>query len=307
MMLPMTRKARKTPDIKPISDGHQVKPGELIDVHLPANLTLNDRKRFNALLWHAWDRIDEHDAEHTIHLDELRYSHDSTDRIDESVKRLMGAVVEVRTTGRKGQPVTRRAQLLGGNDMDDDERYGVLTYTFDKRLVSIIKNSTIWGQLRKEIMAAFSSKYALALYELIEKRINMKYRYSEDWSLDELRGRLGVAKGKMTRWSNLNQRVVKPALDEVNALADFNVRIQPLKRGRATTGVRVEWWIKSNAEREEAQRELEQPRVGRKARVQGTAEQIAEEQDAEDARIRENLEQTPMPLPPSVDDDEVPW
>ena len=45
----------------------------------------------------------------------------------------------------------------------------------------IIKNSTIFARLQKEVMFALSSKYALALYEMIQKRGNMR-RNSEEFS-----------------------------------------------------------------------------------------------------------------------------
>jgi hypothetical protein len=43
---------------------------------------------------------------------------------------------------------TRRVQFLGGNDLDDPDRSaGVLTYSFDRRLIEILRDSTIWGKI----------------------------------------------------------------------------------------------------------------------------------------------------------------
>lgn len=274
----MARKALKTLDQKPTDDGEQLKPAELIDVHLPTHLTRQDRVRWNILLAHAWDRLDDPQADHTIPTSELKLGgHDSTDRLADSLVRLMQAVITVEATGRKGQPVTRMAQLLGGCDVEDEDRpAGEITYGFDKRLIWIIKYSTAWGKLRKEIMCSLSSKYAVALYEMAEKRIRLKYKTSEDFDLKDFRGMIGVPPGKLQRWSNLHQRAIKPAVDEINQLCDFEIAVEPIKRGRAVSAVRLTWRGKDDAADADARRERSRPKTGRKARREGTVERIAE-------------------------------
>ncbi|MBV8095786.1 MAG: hypothetical protein JO110_21665 [Acetobacteraceae bacterium] len=61
---------------------------------------------------------------------------------------------------------TRRSQFLGRNDLDDPDRAGgVLTYSFDKRLINILKDPTIWGKIALPVLMAFTSKYAISIYE----------------------------------------------------------------------------------------------------------------------------------------------
>ena len=56
----------------------------------------------------------------------------------------MRAILTVKMPGGK----TTRVQFLGGNDLDAPDRpAGVLTYSFDKRLIDILKTSTIWGKI----------------------------------------------------------------------------------------------------------------------------------------------------------------
>ena len=70
---------------------------------------------------------------------------------------------------------TRRVQFLGGNDLDDPDRpAGVLTYSFDKRLIEILKDSTIWGKIALPVLMAFTSKYAVSLYENIAQLVNLE-------------------------------------------------------------------------------------------------------------------------------------
>jgi hypothetical protein len=130
--------------------------------------------------------------------------------------------------------------------------------------------------VRSAVIFAFTSKYALSLYELITARINMTHVWSEDFSLDELRGLLGVKPGALTRVPNLLQRVIAPAVLEVNGLADFGVVVEPVRKGGQqrgmVTGFRVSWWKKDIPGLQDAYQELKQPKVGRMARLKANAQ-----------------------------------
>lgn len=86
---------------------------------------------------------------------------------------------------------------------------------------------------------------------------------------------MGVEAGKLTTYGNLNQYAIKPALLEVNALSDFTVTILPEKTGRRVTGVLVGWEAKDIDARKAAYTELQRSRVGRRARITGTVEDIS--------------------------------
>ena len=72
----------------------------------------------------------------------------------------------------------------------------------------------------------------------------------------------------------MNQYAIKPALMEVNALSDFTVTVMPEKTGRRVTGVIIGWGAKDIDGRKTAYAELQRPRVGRKARITGTVEEM---------------------------------
>jgi len=124
----------------------------------------------------------------------------------------------------------------------------------------------VFARLQREVMFALSSKYALTLYEMIQKRGNLRWKSSEKFSLDDLRGILGVPKGKLTSWSNLKLRAIDPAVDEVCALSDYVVEVAPIKTGRRVTHVELRWWRKDAKSEAEAERELSFSKVGRKVR-----------------------------------------
>lgn len=248
-----------------------VKPGELVDLVEVTPLTLADRRIYNQLLENAWDAIDK-PVTHIITKAELRGSHNSNDRVGESVERLMASIVKIRVT-RDGEEAIERVQLLGGN-VETSRRDGVLEYEIPARLRRIIKDSTVFARLQREVMFALSSKYALTLYEMIQKRGNLRYRSNERFSIEELRGILGVGKGKLTSWSNLKLRAIDPAVEEVSALSDYMVEIAPIKTGRRVTHVDLRWWRKDSAKQAQAERELSFSKVGRKQRMSGEVETL---------------------------------
>lgn len=248
-----------------------IKPGELVDLIEVTPLSLNDRRIYNQLLENAWEAIDK-PVTHIIAKSALRGSHNSNDRVGESLERLMSAIVKVAVIW-DGESAIERVQLLGGN-LESGRADGLLEYEIPARLRKIIRNSQVFARLQREVMFALSSKYALTLYEMVQKRGNLRWKASEKFTLDALRGIIGVPKGKLTSWSNLKLRAIDPAVAEVTALSDFMVEIVPIKTGRAVTHVELRWWRKDGDASGAADRALQFSKIGRKVRAQGNTEQV---------------------------------
>lgn len=265
---PKAKNSLRTLDLVPDA-GEIIKPAELIDISGVSHLSLSARRLYNKLVAYAFGpEMGIIGHEWTIPIAELRGTHRGNERLADSIIALMQTVVTVRLAN--GQ--TRRVQLLGGNDMYDEARSrGLLTYSFDLRLVELLRNSTVFGKLEIAVMMAFSTKYALALYEAIARRARLRHKFSEEMSIEEFRELLGVPLGKLTTFGNLNQYAIKPAISEINALATFGVIVHPVKSGRRVTGVKIAWWMKSYDELRQAFAEVRRHSVGRKARIAGTA------------------------------------
>lgn len=256
---------------QPVTATHMVKPGELVDVVEMTPLSLADRRIYNLLLAHAWDKIEE-PITHVIAKKSLRGSHNVNDRIGDSIERLMAAIVRIELE-KDGKVYTRRFQLIAGTDEAQDPD-GMLYYNFDAGMRSVIRNSKIFALIRKDVMFALSSKYALTLYEMVQKRGNLTYVHHEDFTLDRFRDLLGIEEGKLSRFSDINKYAIKPAVLEVNGLSDFGCKIEPLLEGRRVVGVRLGWWKKEVEELKVAFRELKSSKVGRRARLLGSIEQV---------------------------------
>jgi hypothetical protein len=248
-----------------------IKPGELVDIVEMTPLTLQDRRIYNLLILNAWDSITE-PKEHCIHKRELRGTHHTSERVGESVERLMGAIARVQIV-RDGKPAIRRVQLLAPTDEMTDAD-GLLYYSFHAGLRAIIKNSSQYARLQKQVVLTLSSKYALALYEMVQKRGNLKHKFSEEFTVEHFRSLLGVEKGKLTLFKSLKQRAIDPAVLEVNGLGEFGCKVEPIYRGKKVIALRLSWWSKNLDERKASLHELAVSRVGRRARLRGNADKV---------------------------------
>jgi plasmid replication initiation protein len=124
-------------------------------------------------------------------------------------------------------------------------------------------------------MYCFKSKYALALYEIVQKRIGLKFKQAEHFTLEEMRGLLGVPADKLTRFPDFNKYALQPALREVNALSEHHVTIGMTKKGRQVEKLMLMWHEKTVEEKRAVFKEIERCSVGRSARIRNTVETIS--------------------------------
>jgi len=125
------------------------------------------------------------------------------------------------------------------------------------------------------VLMAFSSKYAVSLYENLSQWSNLEYKSFQDFTLKEFRSMLGVLEEKYPKYGALSKHVIQNAVVEINALAPFNVTVIPIKTGRKVTHIRVGWSRKDPEQLKEAYAEAQRPKVGRKERVKGSAEYVS--------------------------------
>lgn len=240
-------------DMRPL-DGEMLKAAELIEIEQIAGKppSLYARRVYNLLLHNAHGPdMSEPGREFVIETAKLKFSHKSVERLDAAILSLMQTVIRIQHSDNARE----RVNLLGWTNLDDPSRErGVLRYSFHPKLVEMLQDSRIFARLQLDVVHAVSSKYALALYELIAKRVRLSFVRSEVFEVDQLRDLLGVEKGKLGTYSNFLKIALQPAVDEVNRFAEFAVVFEPISRGRKVTGVRIAWGMKDTEGRQAAYR-----------------------------------------------------
>jgi len=244
------------------TEAHIVKPAELIDIReISDSLTLSDRRIYNLLLADAWDNINQ-PVLHSIRLHELRGTDKDNARPRDSIRRLMKVVIafDVIEDGIKREVMT---QLLGPCKLDQNGQ-GLAYYTFPEPIRTAAESSTVFARLRRDLLCQFRSKYALSLYEMVQKRVNLSFKTSEDFTLEDLRQKLGVEKGLYPAYRSLNQKVILPAKTEVNEISDVYCEFLELKEGRKVVGLRLSWRKKETDEAVKNASALPQAKAARK-------------------------------------------
>lgn len=261
---------KRTLDLTPVN-GEMLKPSELIELRGTGKLTLEDRRLFNILIEKAWGpKLAEPGYWFEVSTSELKTEGESNNRLKASIERLMTTLV--RANLPDGSEI--RLQLLSTNKLFTTANRGSFQYTFPPHLAELLKDSTIFAKLDLEVMKGFSSKYAFSLYEAVSRRVRQRYLSTEELSISAIRELLGVEDGKLSAYKSLKARAIDPAVEEVNAIAPFNVVLQPRHSGRKVVSYILGWSLKDDERLREAYRELHRPRIGRKNRLANTVDTI---------------------------------
>jgi len=265
--------------------------GELVELRFVSgqSMSLRAAKLFCLLIQEAGVSVADQ-VQHRIPYAVLNETfHRSRDELAEAVMELHSTVMSVKLVSRQGRAYVKSGPILSDverepDSLDDAE----IRFEFSPTLRRVIADSTHWASISRRAVLSFESRYALRLYLFLSLRANLR-KTSEDVSLDDLRAMLGVPFGKLDNWQHLKSRALDPAIAEISHLAGFHAAYMPMKQGRRVMGVRLFWGLKDRDDLAEAQRELDRPRVGRKARRAGLVETIAQERH----RLAESLANAP--------------
>ena len=147
---------------------------------------------------------------------------------------------------------------------------GVVRFGIPEELAPVLAASGRWGRIKAATVCAMTSKYAIALYELVQLRSGME-RCVETFPIERFRELMGVPKSTYRQGRDFIRYVLDGAILEVNGLSDYSVEFQVTRRHpRAPiTAVTLAWWRKEGDAFRAILHELRQPKLGRRARLQG--------------------------------------
>jgi len=224
-------------------------------------------------------RMTHPDAEWEITFAEIRRplsKHESNDRVRASLDKLMSIQVVVHYISNRGEPRTMKTHLLEFTDTDDrDGDSATVLFGIPKKLRAALARSNRWGHVRCEVTYAMTSKYAIALYELVCLRINL-HTCIEHFPIERVRELLGVPPNSYTDGQDFRRKVIEPAVLEVNRLSDLHVDIELVRRHAraAIHEVGVVWRKQEGDEFRASMQERDRSKVGRKARLRGQVETV---------------------------------
>jgi len=255
------------------------KPAELIEITGTSALEAQDRAIMNVLYQHAHDsgRLQDVTADWTLPMTALRISkHESNDRLHAALDRLMRVVVTVPVFSAKtGEPRLIKTHLFDFFDLSANAHAAGATIRFGlpKQLQPVLVASGRWGRIKAETVCAMTSKYAIALYEMVQLRGGLD-RCVETFPIERFRDLMGVPKGAYQQGPDFIRKCLDAATLEVNGLSDYSVEFQVVRRhSRAPiTAVTLAWWRKEGDAFRATYAEQQQPKQGRTARLRRMAQ-----------------------------------
>src|SRR5271165_4665658 len=84
-----------------------------------------------------------------------------------------------------------------------------LRYGLPRKLAPILQTSGRWGRIKAEIVCSMTSKYAIALYEILQLRANLE-KSVETFPIDRFRELIGVPPHTYARADNFQRKVIDP-------------------------------------------------------------------------------------------------
>lgn len=205
-------------------------------IHVSGKLTLLQRKLSNVLLLNAYDTL-VHRASHQIDARTLctmiGYNSNDMETLKASLRGLAETVAEWDMLDQNGQQEWGISSLLSYAKL----KGGVCEYAYSPALAEKLHDPKVFALINLNIQRKFTSGHALALYENC-------YRFVRTgstgwWELDLFRRLMGVdGSAYYEVFKQLNAKVIKPAVAEVNKTSNIIVTPETRKMGRAVTHIR---------------------------------------------------------------------
>lgn len=184
------------------------------------NLTLVQRKTFNYFL--AIAQIEGDKDYYKSKLSDIQkicnVASDNQAPLKKSIKGLMNQIVEFDYTDPKHGDAWRACVLI--SDVDIKFKTGEVTFQIPKGLRDRILFPDRFAYLDLPIIAGFKSKYALPLWEFLKKFVDRDFPV-ERLEISEFRFMMGLDEKKYPKFMNLNQKVIQPAVSEVNDVSEL--------------------------------------------------------------------------------------
>lgn len=235
------------------------KPKQVIKKHINAihcsnNLTLVQRKLFNALLFNAYHDMP-NKPQYEISIRKLcnLIGYGSRD-----YKKIRKALLDLINTSIEWN-------VLSQNDEYKDEKWrasaiissakiesGNCTYEFSSVMRELLYQPEIYGKIDLNIMTMFGSGYGLALYE---NCIRFQDIPQTPWfQIEAFRKLIGVSKNSYLNFCDFKKRVLNVAIKEVNKFTSINITAELQRTNKKVTKIRFKLSNESKSDKKKIEK-----------------------------------------------------
>ena len=202
-------------------------------IQIQSKITHLQRRAWNVLLANAYNELPDRDI-HTVSMAELaaKLGYDSKDQeyLKETLEALVDCTVKWNVLDKNKKEEWGVAALLGSAAIKE----GVCTYSFAAHLRPKLHNPLMYTRLNLRLQNEFKSQYALILWEVCFDYFDVHWGQGETpyIPIEKFRELMGVETHEYPLFGELNRNVIKPAIQEINALTDYFVEVERKRIGR---------------------------------------------------------------------------
>ena len=202
-------------------------------IQIQSKITHLQRRAWNVLLANAYDELPNRDI-HRVSVAELAkklgFNSHNEDYLKETLEALVDCTVKWNILGKDKKVEWGVASLLGSAEIKN----GICTYSFAAHLRYKLYNPRIYTKLNLRLQNQFTSRYALILWEVCFDYFDLSRNEGETpfIPLETFRELMGLDSNEYAVFKVLNRDVIKPAIEEINALTNFYIEIENRRFGR---------------------------------------------------------------------------
>ena len=196
-------------------------------IQIQSKITHLQRRAWNVLLANSYNELPNKDI-HTVSMVELaaKLGYDSKDHeyLKDIVKSLVDCTVEWNLFNKDKKQVWGAASLLGSAEIEN----GICSYSFAAHLRLKLHNPLMYTRLNLRLQNEFKSQYALILWEVCFDYFDVHWGRGETpfIPLETFRELMGVESDEYSEFKDLNKKIIKAAIKEINDLTDYFVEVE---------------------------------------------------------------------------------
>lgn len=209
-------------------------------IHTSGELSLLERKLSNVLLLNAYDDLPTART-HRIPVAALCVilgweTSTSQRTLKDALLRLVTTPIEFNVMGDryKGEEDWSATSIISYGRIHG----GMCTYRYDEALAEKLYDPAIYAKVHIGVQTRFNGSYALALYENCLRYL--KVGSTGEWEVSTLRKLLGATSDHYADFGRLRQKVLTPAIKEINRVSDIELTLHLIKVGPKVTAVRFQ-------------------------------------------------------------------
>ena len=202
-------------------------------IQIQGKMTHLQRRAWNVLLANSYNELPDKEI-HSVSVAELSaklgFESKNEEYLKDTLKSLRNCEVEWNILRKDKKQEWGVAGLLASADIKD----GVCTYAFAPHLRPKLHNPRIYTKLNLRLQNQFKGQYALILWEVCFDYFDTGRGEGETpfIPLETFRELMGIEVDEYRTFKALNQTLIKPAINEINALTDYHVEGEHKRVGR---------------------------------------------------------------------------